>query len=340
MLSAIHANVLETGAPSNIDPPPVVTGFAVVAGGCDDDSVLCQRRRTCSSLGNVFEAPGNQNVDDIFVMQTDSPEATESGVLCPNTISTRQPADAAAAAVQSLMLQQAQTSVERVLGASNMYPVTSPTLSSFLGLRPLVPPLTALPLNSNQRTRKPPQICSNVGCSIGVQYLTGGLRGVCAKHGGYQLCSLFSCVAPRFLAKGGRYGFCRKHGGIPICTVEGCNQLQSRAIKGLARPGEFMCNQHNTKDRRFLGQLKRVYQPSFYYPCLIDISQQRCTNARQIAGSFSIPTCEFKWHYHNKCNISKQYRRTNWSDQQRSDIENVLTSVITKNKSVFAEFLS
>jgi hypothetical protein len=307
MLSTIHANVLETGAPSDIDLPPVVTGIAVIANNHNTDSVLCKRRNE------------NQNADDISVVQTDSP------VLCPNTISTRQPADAAAMAVQSLMMQQART---------------SPTLSSLVARRPLVPPLTAPPITGNKRTRKEPQICSNIGCSVGVQYLTGGKRRVCAKHGGYPLCSVFSCVAPRFLAKGGRYGFCRKHGGIPKCTVEGCNELQSRAIKGLARPGKFVCTQHNTKERRFLGQLRRVYQPSFYYPCLIDISQQRCTNIRPISGSFSIPSCEFKWHYHNKCKISKQYRRTKWSDQQRSDIERELTSVITKKKSVFAKFLS
>jgi hypothetical protein len=204
---------------------------------------------------------------------------------------------------------------------------------------PLVTPATEELLDEHkQGSKRELKICSNSGCANTVQFLAGGQHGVCAKHGGYLMCTISGCTKMRFFAKGGIRKVCGDHGGKPQCIKDGCTLLQARSKKGLARPNEFFCSFHGKEKMELLKKLNGTHPANLYhyYACIIDTTEHKCSNARPIPGTFSIPICAFEWHYHNRPNLSKNELITKWSVEQQQKIEAELTSVFT---GVLAEFM-
>jgi hypothetical protein len=169
---------------------------------------------------------------------------------------------------------------------------------------PLVTPATEESLAEHKRE---PKICSNSGCTKMVHYRTGGQHGVCGGHGGRVVCTIPNCTNLQFFAKGGIKKVCGDHGGKPQCIKNGCTLLQARSKKGLARPNKFFCSFHGKEKMELLKKLNGTHPANLYhyYACIIDTTEHKCSNARPIPGTFSIPICAFEWHYHNRPNLSK-----------------------------------
>jgi hypothetical protein len=197
---------------------------------------------------------------------------------------------------------------------------------------PLLAPINGETLTeTKQGIRRGPNICSYADCTLVVQFLKGGQHGRGTKHGGYPMCTISGCRKTQFFAKGGIRKVCDKHGGKPQCIKNECTLLQARSKKGLARPNEFFCSFHGKEKRHLLEKLNSIHPANLYhyYACLIDVTEQKCSNPRPILGTFYIPTCPFKWHYHNRPNLSKNEYITKWSVEQQQNIEAILTTVFT-----------
>jgi hypothetical protein len=64
--------------------------------------------------------------------------------------------------------------------------------------------------------------CDEPGCTTPTNYNEGGIHGKCGIHGGKPTCSEPECTAPTNYSEGGIRGKCRRHGGYPLCNETGC----------------------------------------------------------------------------------------------------------------------
>jgi hypothetical protein len=66
------------------------------------------------------------------------------------------------------------------------------------------------------------ELCEIDECKSYINYMKGGIRGRCRKHGGFPKCDQERCETHVNYMKGGIRGRCGKHGGLPSCDKEGC----------------------------------------------------------------------------------------------------------------------